>query len=90
MLEYSVGRNGHKSSIGCNLLNCIVYCLMNEILDLAGRPNLAGLLGAVSTALANLATVRLAELPRMADFAKWVSAAEPALGWTQGAFMEAY
>ncbi|MEQ3747749.1 MAG: hypothetical protein ABNH26_00045 [Celeribacter sp.] len=26
----------------------------------------------------------------MADFAKWVSAAEPALGWTHGAFMDAY
>jgi hypothetical protein len=43
---------------------------------------LAGLLDAVSTALANLVTVRLAERPRMADFAKWVSAAEPALEWT--------
>lgn len=26
----------------------------------------------------------------MADFAKWVTAAEPALGWTHGAFMESY
>jgi hypothetical protein len=51
---------------------------------------LAGLLDAVSAALANLASVRLTERPRMADFAKWVSAAEPALGWPQGAFLEAY
>ena len=26
----------------------------------------------------------------MADFAKWVTAAEPALGWTEGAFLESY
>lgn len=100
-------------------------CLLNGILDLAGRPDLAdraivvslpvipstkrafegefnksldaamprilaGLLDAVSTALANLSSVRLTERPRMADFAKWLSAAEPALGWTQGAFLEAY
>jgi putative DNA primase/helicase len=90
MLEYSVGRNSHKLSIGCNSLNCIIHCLMNGIPDLAGSPNLAGLLGAVSTALASLAIVRLAERPSMTDFSKWVSAAEPALGWTQGAFLEAY
>jgi putative DNA primase/helicase len=63
---------------------------MNGIPDLAGSPNLAGLLGAVSTALASLAIVRLAERPRMTDFSKWVSAAEPALGWTQGSFLAAY
>ena len=62
----------------------------NKALDDAMPRILAGLLDAVSTALANLATVRLTERPRMADFAKWVSAAEPALGWTQGAFLEAY
>lgn len=39
----------------------------------------AGLLDAVSAALANLTTVALSEPPRMADFAKWVTAAEPAL-----------
>jgi hypothetical protein len=62
----------------------------NKALDAQMPLILAGLLDAVSTALANLATVRLAERPRMADFAKWVSAAEPAFGWTQGAFLEAY
>jgi putative DNA primase/helicase len=62
----------------------------NKALDAQMPLILAGLLNAVSTALANLATVRLAERPRMADFAKWVSAAEPALGWTEGAFLEAY
>ena len=28
--------------------------------------------------------------PRMVDAAKWVTAAEPQLGWESGAFMEAY
>lgn len=50
----------------------------------------AGLLDVISTALANIGSVRLSEAPRMADFAKWVTAAEPALGWPQGAFMESY
>ncbi len=51
---------------------------------------LAGLLDAVSVALGRIGSVRLPESPRMADFAKWVTAAEPALGWTHGAFMESY
>jgi len=51
---------------------------------------LAGLLDAISTALERIGSVRLSESPRMADFAKWVTAAEPALGWTHGAFMESY
>jgi hypothetical protein len=29
-------------------------------------------------------------LPRMADFARWVSDAEPALGWDRGRFLRAY
>jgi hypothetical protein len=62
----------------------------NKLLDAAMPRILAGLLDAVSSGLANLATVQLTERPRMADFAKWVSATEPALGWTQGAFLEAY
>ncbi|PCJ91190.1 MAG: hypothetical protein COA50_16820 [Flavobacteriaceae bacterium] len=51
---------------------------------------LAGLLDAVSVAIGGIGSVRLPEAPRMADFAKWVTAAEPALGWTHGAFMESY
>ncbi|WP_372574162.1 hypothetical protein [Ruegeria jejuensis] len=50
----------------------------------------SGLLDAVSAALANLTTVTLTERPRMADFAKWVTAAEPAVGWPQGSFLTAY
>jgi hypothetical protein len=34
--------------------------------------------------------VRLASKPRMADFASWVVAAEPALPWQPGAFLSAY
>lgn len=58
--------------------------------DQAAPRILAGLLDAVSTALRRLPEVSLSERPRMADFARWVSAAEPALGWPEGAFMSAY
>jgi hypothetical protein len=48
------------------------------------------LLDAESRALGNIASVKLERAPRMADFAKWVTAAEPGLGWEPGAFLEAY
>lgn len=55
------------------------------------RPLLLGaLLDAVSAALRNLDQVELAELPRMADFAVWVAAAEEVLPWEPGGFMRAY
>ncbi|HEY0171262.1 MAG TPA: hypothetical protein VGB98_09580 [Pyrinomonadaceae bacterium] len=55
------------------------------------RPRILGaLLGAVSTALANIETVTLEKSPRLADFARWAVAAEPALTQTPGAFMAAY
>jgi len=50
----------------------------------------AGLCTALSTALANLPTTKLARLPRMADFARWATAAEPALGLEPGEFLRAY
>lgn len=50
---------------------------------------LGGLLDAVATGLRRLPQVRLAESPRMADFAHWVTACEPAL-WPEGTFMRAY
>lgn len=57
----------------------------------ADRPAILGaLLNVVSGAMAALPSVRLSERPRMADFAKWVTAAEKTLGWTQGAFLGAY
>jgi len=55
------------------------------------RPMLLGaLLGAVSTALRNEPTTHLDRVPRMADFARWIVAAEPALPWESGAFLTAY
>jgi hypothetical protein len=57
----------------------------------AKRPAILGaLLDAASTALANVGSVKLPRLPRMADFAVWVTAAEPALRWKPGAFVAAY
>lgn len=51
---------------------------------------LGAILAAVSGALANHKTVKLPRVPRMADFAIWVTAAEAALGWGDGAFLKAY
>jgi Bifunctional DNA primase/polymerase, N-terminal/Primase C terminal 1 (PriCT-1) len=51
---------------------------------------LGALLDAVSCALRELPNVKLRKLPRMADFALWVSAAESSLGWEPGAFIKAY
>lgn len=55
------------------------------------RPRILGaLLNAVSAALRNRESVDLPCLPRMADFAMWVTAAEGGLGWQRGTFMSAY
>lgn len=51
---------------------------------------LGALLDAVSASLGGHRSVRLRRLPRMADFAVWVTAAETALGWADGDFMAAY
>jgi hypothetical protein len=57
----------------------------------AARPRVLGaLLAAVATGLARLPGTRLDRLPRMADFALWVAAAEPALWPESGAFLRAY
>ena len=57
----------------------------------AKRPRILGaLLDAVSARCANMTTVKLDRAPRMADFAKWITAAEPGLGWERGAFLAAY
>jgi hypothetical protein len=50
---------------------------------------LGALLDAVAYGLRALPTTRLDALPRMADFALWISACEPAL-WPEGTFMTAY
>lgn len=57
----------------------------------AAAPRLLGaLLDAASTALRHVGTVQIERLPRMADFAQWIVAAELALGWPAGRFLEAY
>ncbi|HEY4808727.1 MAG TPA: hypothetical protein VIH81_13440 [Roseiarcus sp.] len=50
---------------------------------------MGGLLDAVSTGLRNEAEIRPPKLPRMADFAQWAIACEPALG-KDGDFLRAY
>lgn len=55
------------------------------------RPGILGaLLDAVSCALRCSGTVELDSLPRMADCARWITAAEPALDWAPGSFLAAY
>jgi hypothetical protein len=57
----------------------------------AARPRIIGaLLDAVCAALRNMASTRLAHAPRLADFAKWLVAASPGLGWDPQRFLEAY
>jgi hypothetical protein len=54
-------------------------------------PGILGcLLDAVSKAIQRLPEVQLTRLPRMADFARWVTAAEPALGMADGAFLRSW
>jgi putative DNA primase/helicase len=71
-------------------------------LEVAAPGILAGLLDGVSAALAGGESHAAARgalgdapkppgpLPRMADFARWVWSAEPALGWEPGTFLRAY
>ncbi|MEI6501088.1 MAG: hypothetical protein WCP21_08680, partial [Armatimonadota bacterium] len=55
------------------------------------RPRLLGALcDAVSAALRRLPDVVIENAPRMSDFATWVVAAEEALPWEAGRFLEAY
>jgi len=55
------------------------------------HPRLLGaLLSAVAQTLRERPNTRLDKLPRMADFALWATAAEPALGLAPGEFMRAY
>jgi len=51
---------------------------------------LGALLDAVVCGLRNLPATRLESCPRMADFATWMVACEPALGWPPGTFLKAY
>ena len=51
---------------------------------------LGALLDCVVMALSRIDTITFDSLPRMADFAKWVVAAEPACPWPAGTFMSDY
>ena len=54
-------------------------------------PKLLGdVLDVVVGAIRDIDSVSLASAPRMADFAEWITAAEPALGWDPGTFLEVY
>lgn len=51
---------------------------------------LGALCDGLSAAVRRIGEVRLGRAPRLADFAKWMTAAEPGLGWEAGTFMAAY
>ena len=57
----------------------------------ADLPEMLGfLLDCVSCALRRLPEVKLSRRPRLVDFARWVEAAAPALGWKPGDFLADY
>lgn len=58
--------------------------------EVAAPALLGAILDAASCALRRLPSVQLTAKPRMADFARWVEAAAPALGWPQGYFVGIY
>jgi putative DNA primase/helicase len=63
--------------------------MLTEFIE--ARPRIVGaLLTAVSSALANESNTRMERAPRLADFAKWITAAEPGLDWKSGEFAAAY
>lgn len=63
---------------------------LNAVFEEAHPRLLGALLDVVASALERLPYVRQDKHPRMADFAEWVTAAESALGWESGAFMDVY
>ena len=55
------------------------------------QPSILGLiLDATVMGLGREKEIKIDNLPRMADFASWVVACEPALPWKEGEFMEVY
>ncbi len=55
------------------------------------KPRIFGaLMDVLPSVLKNLPNIKLDTLPRMADFAMWVTAAEVSLGWKSGSFLESY
>jgi putative DNA primase/helicase len=52
------------------------------------RPRVLGaLLDAISAGLRKIGEVKLKTYPRLADFAEFITAAEPGLGWDRGSFL---
>jgi hypothetical protein len=51
---------------------------------------LGALLDAIVVGLRRIDEIELERKPRMADFAEWIVACEPGLGWPTGSFLEAY
>ena len=51
---------------------------------------LGTLLDAVCAAIRNVGKVQLSRVPRLADFAKWVTAGESAFGWKPETCLDAY
>lgn len=51
---------------------------------------LGALLTVVVGALGRVEALEMPAKPRLADFAQWVAAAEPALGWAEGSFLARY
>lgn len=63
--------------------------ILGRVDEMRGRV-LGALLDAVAYGLKQLPDTKLDRLPRMADFARWVSACEGALPWEPGTFLAAY
>lgn len=63
---------------------------LKEAFDRAYPALIGAVLDALSCALRRQPSVTLPRMPRMADFAVWATAAEPALGLRDGAFVDAY
>lgn len=65
--------------------------LVEEEFQAAWPRILGALLTAVSVGLKRLAMMApMSDLPRMAQFAAWVQACEPGLGWAEGTFLREY
>ncbi|MCK0473909.1 hypothetical protein [Halalkalibacter sp. APA_J-10(15)] len=79
--------------INLNPINKIDRKTEEEILSELNhvKPRILGsLLDALSVALKEYNNVKLDSAPRMADFAKWATAAESGLGFEKGSFIQAF
>ena len=73
-----------------NQTSCVTESKLWKEVEERSPAIMAGLCDALSSALANECSIHLERKPRMADFAVWISAAEPKAPWERGAFMRAY